>query len=86
MVNYDTFGVMDSPEERYGQTRERLFAENKAKNGYAGGVSRYAKTNAREWFAESFAAYTHPGYAKSKRKIDARLEKLFDIIYKGKKP
>lgn len=43
-------------------------------------LSMYGATNAKEWFAESFAAYVHPDYASSKKKINPTLEALFDRV------
>lgn len=48
-------------------------------------LSMYGATNGREYFAESFSAYTHPDYGKSGSalRIDPTLEKMFDAAFKG---
>ena len=61
--------------------RRAIYDECKAKYGF---VSKYAMTNACENFAESFCAYTDPGYATSPHKIHPELEKAFDRLLKGK--
>ena len=45
-------------------------------------LSKYGMTNGSEYWAEAFAAYTHPSYAHSSRRIDATLEKIFDRVLK----
>lgn len=49
-------------------------------------LSKYAATSKAEWFAESFAAYTHPQYGQRGPRIDPTLERLFDAVFKGKAP
>jgi len=46
------------------------------------GVSGYAAKNAREFMAEAFAAYTHPGYSSSKG-LPKEVEHVFELAGVG---
>ena len=63
------------------QSWNKYFHKNKR---VFGKVSVYAKTNADEAFAESFAAFVHPDYGTtSKKKLPAKIHKFFDELLNG---
>ena len=43
-------------------------------------VSKYAMTNSKEFFAESFAAYTSKVYSSSKKKLPTEIEVFFKKV------
>jgi hypothetical protein len=65
-------------------TVSRVFARNKSTAAVQ--LSKYGSSSAEEYFAESFAAYSHPQYGSSRSnvRIDPGLEKAFDLVLKGK--
>lgn len=71
---------------RYEKLIERMY---NAAGGAASGdkLSKYGATNSNEWFAESFALYSHPDYGKKEgsTRVDPTLEKLFDKVFKSAK-
>jgi len=48
------------------------------KNAIAKHISKYAATNSKECFAESFCAYTHPGYRRGM--LPPEFEDFFDHV------
>jgi SPP1 gp7 family putative phage head morphogenesis protein len=51
------------------------------KRGTASMVSKYSTTNHNEYFAESFCAWSHPDYPKSKAKLPADVEEFFEEVF-----
>lgn len=43
-------------------------------------ISKYAATDPREWFAESLAAYLHPGFGSGRVKINPKLQQAFETV------
>ena len=62
--------------------RRGAFVDGLMKAGNAPAISKYGMTNGGEYWAESFAAYSHPDYHRSSRKIHPTLEKIFDAVLK----
>lgn len=50
----------------------------------ASDLSQYAMSDFDEFWAESFAAWSHPDYLRSSKRIHPELEKLFDRVLKRK--
>lgn len=70
--------------ENGGMSNKGKDSKVRAASPVAKKLSVYGATNAQEFFAESFALYTHPKYGKSgNQRINPTLEKLFDKVFKN---
>lgn len=78
------YGLIDMAQQSNYYPHHALFKASAATTAKT--LTKYSATNAGEWFAESFAAYTHPGYAERKPgtlNINPTLKVLFDKVYKN---
>lgn len=65
---------------RRGILREQERISTLMKDVTAKDLSKYGMTNDHEFFAESFAAWRHPTYATSRKKVHPKLEAIFNIL------
>lgn len=78
------YSMTDDPQLRkYWEEWEKFFDKQGAKY-FKTNVSIYSATNAKEAFAESFAAFVHPKYSASKKKLPAKISGYFDELLNGK--
>lgn len=88
-------GVLDTFRHEYGHALHGLYLEQNQRTEWfklwksSGGndyfksrVSKYAGTNVLEAFAESFCAWTHPNYGKTKGKtLPKEIEQFFNSLF-----
>jgi len=74
--------VMEAHKQGIALTGKELF-DSKSKDYWRSGVSKYSAKNSRELMAESFAAYTHPGYGQTKG-LPKEITRIFEAA--GIKP